>query len=95
MTTATTSDFTRLRSEKWLSYHNNNTTVPLTKDEPWVIFNIQMAGELYINYIQGRIIDFSGGGRGEEGPEFTTVTYTHRSFLENIQNPNSNYSFRY
>lgn len=45
MTTSATVDFTKTKAQSWLNCKNNSQTISLSKDDGWVIFNLQMAGE--------------------------------------------------
>ncbi|XP_025198945.1 aminopeptidase N-like [Melanaphis sacchari] len=50
MTTSTKSDFNQTKAKSWLNCENNNLTIPLSKDNDWVIYNMQMAGLFRVLY---------------------------------------------
>jgi len=50
MTTSTEADFNQTKAKSWLNCENNNLTLPLAKDNEWVIYNMQMAGIFRVSY---------------------------------------------
>jgi len=48
MTTSMEADFNQTKAKSWLNCENNNLTIPLAKDNEWVIYNMQMTGRFYI-----------------------------------------------
>ncbi|XP_026808314.1 aminopeptidase N-like [Rhopalosiphum maidis] len=50
MTTSTEANFNQTKAKSWLNCENNNLTLPLAKDNDWVIYNVQMAGLFRVLY---------------------------------------------
>ncbi|KAF0765051.1 aminopeptidase N-like [Aphis craccivora] len=50
MTTSMDANFNQTIPKSWLDCENNNLTIPLAKDNAWVIYNLQMAGLFRILY---------------------------------------------
>jgi len=50
MTTSTELDFTQTKANTWLNCENNNLTIPLTEEDGWVIFNVQISGLFRVLY---------------------------------------------
>lgn len=45
MTMSSAIDFNDIQADSWLNCENNGKTITLSKDDGWVIFNLQLAGK--------------------------------------------------